>query len=90
MKISVTDFLAPIGDSVFNFRVHLQVGLVYCVNENKDTKAHVAFFFIFSFCLFFIIHMGHFSSVFSATICFRIMKFYVYLQVGRVYCVNKK
>ena len=34
MKISVTDFSAPIGASVFKFYVHLQVGKVYCVNEN--------------------------------------------------------
>ena len=34
MKISVTDFSAPIGASVFNFSVHLQVGKVQCVNEN--------------------------------------------------------
>ena len=32
MKISVTDFSAPIGASVFKFCVHLQVGKVYCVN----------------------------------------------------------
>ena len=23
---------------------------MYCVNENKDAKAHLAFFFNFSFC----------------------------------------
>ena len=34
MEISVTDFSAPIGASVFKFYVHLQVGKVYCVNEN--------------------------------------------------------
>ena len=32
--ISVTDFSAPIGASVFKFCVHLQVGKVYSVNEN--------------------------------------------------------
>ena len=47
MKISVTDFSAPIRASVFKFSVHLQVGLVYCVNENKDAKAHFSFFSIF-------------------------------------------
>ena len=31
---------------------------------------------------------GHFLSVFSAITCFRIMKFCVHLQVGKVYCVN--
>ena len=50
MEISVTDFSAPIGASVFKFCVHLQEGKVYCVNENKDAKAHLAFFFNFSFC----------------------------------------
>ena len=34
MKMSVTDFSAPIGASVFKFCVHLQVGKLYCVNEN--------------------------------------------------------
>ena len=44
MKISVADFSVPIGASVFKFYVHLQVGLVYCVDENTDAKAHFAFF----------------------------------------------
>ena len=48
MKISVADILVPNGASVFKFCVHLQVGLVYCVNENKEAKTHFAFFFIFS------------------------------------------
>ena len=47
MEISVTDFSAPIGASVFKFCVHLQVGKVYCVNENKDANPHFAFFFQF-------------------------------------------
>ena len=34
MKISVIDFSAPIGASVFKFCVHLHVGKEYCVNEN--------------------------------------------------------
>ena len=34
MEISVTDFSAPIGASVFKFCVHLQDGKVYCVNGN--------------------------------------------------------
>ena len=50
MKVSVTDFSAPIGASVFKFCVHLKVGKVYCVNENKGAKAHFVFFFNFSFC----------------------------------------
>ena len=34
MEISVTDFSAPIGASVFKFCVHLWDGKVYCVNGN--------------------------------------------------------
>ena len=64
MKISVTDFSAPIRASVFKFSVHLQVGLVYCVNENKDAKAHFAFFFNFSICHSYITHMDIFCQSF--------------------------
>ena len=63
MEISVTDFSAPIGASVFKFRVHLQDGKVYCVNGNKDANPHFAFFFqifIFSFFLSYIIHIDIF------------------------------
>ena len=71
MEISVTDFSAPIGASVFKFCVHLQVGKVYCVNENLDAHPHFAFFFqffIFSFCRSYIIHMVIFYvKDFSAT-----------------------
>ena len=45
MKISVTDYLAPIGASVLKFCVHLQVGKVYCVNENLDVNPLFVFFF---------------------------------------------
>ena len=65
MKISVADLSAPIGASVFKFSVHLQVGLVYCINENKDAKAHFGFFFNFSFCHSYITHMDVFLSEFS-------------------------
>ena len=64
MKISVADFSVPIGASVFKFCVHFQVGLVYCVNENKDAKAHFAFFFNFSFCHYYIIHKDVFRQNF--------------------------
>ena len=64
MKISVTDFSVPIGASVFKFCVHLQVGLVYCVNENKDAKAHFAFFFNFSFFHSYRTHMDIFRQNF--------------------------
>ena len=63
MEISVTDFSAPIGASVFKFCVHLQEGKVYCVNGNLDTYPHFAFFFqifFFSFFLSYIIHMDIF------------------------------
>ena len=49
MEISVTDFSAPIGASGFKFCVHLQVGKVYCVNENKDASPYLPAFFNFSF-----------------------------------------
>ena len=68
MKISVTDFSAPIGSSVFIFFVHLQVGKVYCVKENKDANPYFAFFFSnfhFSFCRSYIIHMDIFLSKIS-------------------------
>ena len=89
MKISVTEFSVLIIASVFKFCVHLQVGQVYIVNEKKDAKAHFAFFFNFSFCHSYITHMDIFVRVFSATTLFRIMKFCVHFQVGKVYCVNK-
>ena len=54
IKTSVTYFSAPIGASVFKFCVHLQVGKVYCVNENEDTNPHIAFFFIFSIFSYYI------------------------------------
>ena len=49
MEISVTDFSAPIGASVFKFCVHLQEGKGYFVNRNKDANPHFAFFFHFFF-----------------------------------------
>ena len=64
MKISVADFSVPIGASVFKFCVHLQVGEVYYVNENKDAKANFAFFFNFYFCHSYITHMDVFRQNF--------------------------
>ena len=60
MEISVTDFQAPIGASVFKRCV--QVGKVYCVNENKDANPYFAFFFRFSFFLLSLLYntYGHF------------------------------
>ena len=60
VKISVTDFSAPIGASVLKFCVHLQIVKVYYVFENLDDHPHFAFFFqIFNifYCLSYIIHM---------------------------------
>ena len=61
MEISVTDFSAPIKASVFKFCVHLQVGKMYFVKENKDANPYLPSFFIFSFCHSYIIHMDIFS-----------------------------
>ena len=52
MKISVTDFSAPIGASVFKFSVHLQVGKVQCVNENDAYPYFAVFFQFFIYSLF--------------------------------------
>ena len=62
MAISNTDFLTPIGASVFKFCVHLQVGQVYCVNENSDAYPHFAFFSVFHFFLLSLLYdtYGHF------------------------------
>ena len=70
MEISVTDFSAPIGASVFKFCVHLQAGKVYCVNEHLDANPHLPSYFNFSFFLLslLIIHTDIFSvKDFSAT-----------------------
>ena len=78
MEISVTDFSAPIGASVFKFCVHLQEGIVYCVNGYEDANPHFVFFFNFYFFPSFthIIHMDIFSvKDFSATTWVRILKF---------------
>ena len=64
MEVSVADLSAPSGASVFKFSFHLQVGKEYCVNENKDAKAHFAFFFNFSFCHSYITHMDVFCQSF--------------------------
>ena len=80
MEISITDFSAPIGASVFKFCVHLQVGKVYCVNENKMLILILPSFFqffIFSFCRSYIIHMHIFSvRDFSATARLMILNLY--------------
>ena len=92
MEISVTDFSAPIGASVFKFCVHLQEGKVYCVNENKDAKAHFAFFFQFFLLSLLYNTYRHFFSVkdFSATTWVRILKFGTKLDSDELYCVTKE
>ena len=62
MEISVTDFSAPIGASVFKFCVHFQLGKVYCVNENLDAHPHLPTFFNFSIFLLSLLYntYGHF------------------------------
>ena len=62
MKMSVTDFSVPFGASVFKFCLYLQVGSVYCVNENKDANAHFAFFSKFYICHSYITHMDVFGQ----------------------------
>ena len=93
MKISITDFSAPIGVSVFKICVHLQVGQVYCVNENKDANFYFALFFqffIFSFCYSYIIHMDIFCiKDFSAATSFMILKFGTKLDSKELFCVTK-
>ena len=52
---------------------------MYCVNVNKDAKAHFAFFFIFSFfpsfTLIYNTYRHFFVKDFSATTSVRILKF---------------
>ena len=60
MEISVTDFLAPIGASVFKFCVHLQEGKVYCLNGNKILILILSSFFNFSFFHSYIQHIDIF------------------------------
>ena len=71
MEISVTEFSAPIGASVFKLCEYLQDGKVYCVYGNEDANPYFVFFFqifLFSFFLSYIIHIDIFSvKGFSAT-----------------------
>ena len=69
---------------------------MYCVNLNKDAKAHFAFFFIFF--LLSLLHVyntyRHFlvffsSKDFSATTWVRILKFGTKLESDELYCVTK-
>ena len=60
METSVIDFSPSFAASVFKFCVHLKVGKVYCVNENKDLPSFQVFIF-FPFCRSYTIHMDTFS-----------------------------
>ena len=91
MEISVTYFSASIRPNVFKFCVHLQVGKVYCVNENKDVNLYFAFFFNFSYCRSYIIHVDIFSvKDFSGTTLLMILKFCSKLHSDELYCVAKQ
>ena len=63
MEFSVTDFSAPIGASVFKFCVHLQIGKVYCVNENLDAHPHLPSFF--NFFQFFLLSLLYNTSIWT-------------------------
>ena len=57
----------------------------------KNAKAHFAFFFQFFLLPLLCNTYGRFSSEFSQQLLdleFRIMKFCLHFQVGKVYCVN--
>ena len=60
MEISVTDFSAPTGASVFKFCVHLKVGKVYCEMEIKMLILILPSFFNFSFFHSYNNTYGHF------------------------------
>ena len=47
IKISVTDFSAPMRARVFKFCIHLQSGQVYCGKENQDAEFHFCLLFPF-------------------------------------------
>ena len=82
MKISATDFLAPIGGRFFKFCVHLQVGKV--VIKTAPHYLSVPLFVHFSFSL-----MKSSITDFLAPIEASVFKLCVHLQVGKVYCVNE-
>ena len=94
MEISVTNFSAPNGASVFKFCVHYQIGKVYCVNEKKKMLILIlpSFFnFSFFFCHSYILHMDIFSvKDSSATTLVRIMKCGTKLDNDEFYCVTRK
>ena len=67
IKISVTDFSAPVRARVFKFCIHLENGQVYCVKENQNAEIY---FCLFPFSFFYICHsnlilLGKFVSKIS-------------------------
>ena len=65
MEISVAELSVSNRANVFKLCVHLQVGLVYFVNENKDTQAHFSFYFNFFFVYSYITDIDVFLLEFS-------------------------
>ena len=57
---------------------------MYCVNENKDAKAHFAFFFNFSYCHSYITHIDVFLSEFSQQLLDLGLRNFVYFQIGKL------
>ena len=49
VKISVTDFSAPMRARVFKFCIHLERGQVYCGKYNQDAEIHFGLFSRFPF-----------------------------------------
>ena len=87
LNISVTDFSAPIGASVFKFCLHLQDGKVYCVNGKTATYClSVPLFVHFSFSPM----ENFFVKDSSATTWVRILKFGTKLDSDELYCVRKE
>ena len=73
VKFSVTDFSAPMIDSLFKFCVLLDSGQVYCGTRNKITEIYFAFFFLFSISHSNLIHREICDKYFSGTIASRIL-----------------
>ena len=96
MKISVTDFSAPVGASVLKLCVHLQVGKVYCVNGNKDANPQSSFYLLFSIFHFFLLSLLYnmyglfFCQRFLSNYLVRILKFGTKFDSDKLYCVTKK
>ena len=71
-KFSVTNLLASMKTRVFKFCMHIEIGQVYCVTENK-TEIYSAFLFVFSISHSNVIHREIYDKYFSGTIAHRIL-----------------